>query len=218
MKMSSSDPQQTMSQRAAVLIPIKSFDLAKGRLSEAVAPAERAELAKTMAGTVIAAARFLPVWVICDDTAVAAFATGNGAGVIWRQSRGLNVAVQEGVAFLAGQGYEQVIIAHADLPLASDLTWVAEDEAGGEVDGVTLVPDRRNDGSNVMCVPSNVGFQFAYGPGSSSAHQAEANRLGLTLRVIPDEQLGWDVDTPEDLAVFDSLPNDSSDSPAKDNR
>ncbi len=215
MKMSDSDPQQTVSQRAAVLIPIKSFDLAKGRLSEAIAPADRAELARTMAGTVIAAARFLPVWVVCDDTTVAAFATGNGAGVIWRQSRGLNVAVQEGVAFLADQGYEQVIIAHADLPLASDLTWVAKDKDGGKAGGVTIVPDRRNDGSNVMCVPSTVGFQFAYGPGSSVAHQAEANRLGLTLRVIPDEQLGWDVDTPEDLTVFDSNMYDST---AKDTK
>jgi 2-phospho-L-lactate guanylyltransferase len=208
-----------MRQRAAVLIPIKSFDLAKGRLSEAIKPASRAELARTMAGTVIAAARFLPVWVICDDAAVAAFATDNRAGVIWRPSQGLNVAAQEGVRFLADQGYERVVIAHADLPLASDLTWIPED--GGN--GVTIVPDRRNDGSNVMCVPSNAGFQFASGPGSCSAHQAEATRLGLALRVVPDEQLGWDVDTPEDLVVFDSALFDSTasdpttfDSPLKD--
>lgn len=199
-----------MSQQAAVLIPIKSFDLAKGRLSEAVAPADRAELARSMAGTVIAAARFLSAWVICDEAAVASFATENGAGVIWRQARGLNVAVSEGVTFLAGQGYQQVVIAHADLPMATDLTWVAADEAGGKVDGVTIVPDRRNDGTNVMCVPSNAGFQFAYGPGSSAAHEAETNRLGLPLRVVPDEQLGWDVDTPEDLAVFDSSVLDSA--------
>ena len=38
----------------------------------------------------------------------------------------------------------------------------------------------------------------------AAAHQTEAQRLGLELRVVPDERLGWDVDVPEDLAVLDS--------------
>jgi 2-phospho-L-lactate guanylyltransferase len=53
-------------------------------------------------------------------------------------------------------------------------------------------------------VPTGARFGFAYGPGSAARHRAEAERLGLALRVTEDEQLGWDVDTPEDLAVFDA--------------
>lgn len=182
----------------AILVPIKSFDLAKGRLADALDPHQRADLARQMAAGVLRARGSVPAWVICDDAEVAAFATKNGAGVIWAPSRGLNPAVTDGVEFLAGQGAERVIVAHADLPLATDLAWV------GDFDGVTIVPDRRDDGTNVLCVPTGKNFVFQYGEGSAARHMAEAERLSLELRVVPDDKLGWDVDVPEDLAVIDT--------------
>ena len=66
---------------------------------------------------------------------------------------------------------------------------------------MTLVPDRHGDGTNVASIPTGVGFTFAYGPGSFRAHRAEATRLGLTLRLVADTRLGWDVDVPADLEV-----------------
>jgi 2-phospho-L-lactate guanylyltransferase len=177
----------------AVLVPVKAFDDAKVRLAPALGPAERAALARAMAERVVAAARQLPVAVVCDDREVAGWARALGVLVVWEPGRGLNGAVEAGVARLAGLGVEQVVVAHADLPLADDLTWVAE------FDGVTLVPDRASDGTNVACVPADAGFRFAYGPGSFARHQAEARRLGLTLRVVHEPSLGWDVDIPADL-------------------
>jgi 2-phospho-L-lactate guanylyltransferase len=86
-----------------------------------------------------------------------------------------------------------VIVAHADLPLATDLAWLAY------FSGVTLVPDRREDGTNVACVPARAGFQFSYGPGSFARHQAEARARGLALRIVREPLLAWDVDVPADL-------------------
>jgi 2-phospho-L-lactate guanylyltransferase len=142
---------------------------------------------------VLAAARPLPVSVVCDDEAVAAWAASLGASVIWAPGLGLNGAVAAGVAALASDGADRVVVAHADLPLATDITWVAD------FDGVTLVPDRRDDGTNVLCVPTAAGFSFAYGPGSFARHEAEAARLALPVRVVRDPNLGWDVDVPSDL-------------------
>ena len=181
----------------AVVIPVKSFDIAKGRLGDALDEGERAALAKRMAATVVAAAAPLPVWVVCDSHDVAGWAVQQGAGVIWRQVPGLNPAVTAAVDFLRGEGYERAIIAHGDLPLAAELAWV------GEFDGVTIVRDRRGDGTNVAAVPTGSSFVFAYGSDSAAKHHAEAERLGLAVRVVDDERLGWDVDTAEDLAVFD---------------
>lgn len=178
---------------AAVLVPVKSFAQAKVRLAAAMPSAERAALAQSMAATVLAAAGPLPVSVVCDDEAVAAWATTLGASVIWAPGLGLNGAVAAGVTELAGEGADRVVVAHADLPLATDLTWVPD------FDGVTLVPDRRDDGTNVLCVPTGAGFSFAYGPGSFPRHEAEAARLGLPVRVVRDPNLGWDVDLPSDL-------------------
>jgi len=176
-----------------VLVPVKAFHHAKVRLAPALDAADRSALARHMAGRVVAAAAPLPVAVVCDDPEVRAWAATVGARVIWRPGRGLNGAVTDGVAVLAAEGTATVIVAHADLPLATSLAWV------GDFDGVTLVPDRHDDGTNVACVPTTAGFRFAYGPGSFSRHRDEAARLGLALRVVRDPALGWDVDLPADL-------------------
>lgn len=177
----------------AVLVPVKAFRDAKGRLAEALTPGQRAELSRTMAAAVVRAASPLPVWIVCDDDDVATWAAEAGASVLWKPGRGLNGAVNEGVADLAERGVATVIVAHADLPHAQSLAHLAD------VDGVTLVPDRHDDGTNVAVVPSRSSFVFAYGPGSFRRHTEEAERLGLPLRVVREPRLAWDVDRPDDL-------------------
>ncbi len=163
-------------------------------MSEVLEPSERSDLAKKMATGVLAAADGLPKWVVCGDPNVSSWALSNGAGVIWREPKGLNNAVAAGVQWCATEGHERVIIAHGDLPFATDLTWLA-----GRSEDVVIVTDRRKDGSNVVVVPTSQRFVFQYGPGSAAKHAAEAKRLGLSWIILEDEQLGWDVDVPEDL-------------------
>ena len=177
----------------AVLVPVKAFAQAKVRLAPALPPAERAALARTMAEGVLRAAHGLPTAVACDDPEVAAWAIEHGATVAWTPGLGLNGAVAAGVDQLAQLGAEHVIVAHADLPLADDLRWVAD------FDGVTLVPDRHGDGTNVLGVPASSGFRFAYGPGSFRRHQREAAQRDLPLRVVRVANLAWDIDLPADL-------------------
>jgi 2-phospho-L-lactate guanylyltransferase len=142
---------------------------------------------------VVAAAAPLPVSVVCDDDEVARWARKVGAAVLWRPGRGLNQAVHDGVTALAASGYRRVVVAHADLPRATSLAWVAA------FPGITIVPDRRDDGTNVLSLPTDAGFQFSYGAGSFRRHAAEGRRLGLAVRVVREPELGWDVDVPGDL-------------------
>ena len=179
--------------RVAVLIPVKAFADAKVRLAAALSADERSALARTMAERVVAAAGALPVAVVCDDEGVAEWARDRNLLVITAPGQGLNRAVEFGVTQLASEDVAQVIVAHADLPMANDLAWVAR------FPGVTLVPDRRDDGTNVACVPTGAGFEFAYGPGSFRRHQLEAHRRGLPLRIVRRADLAWDVDQPDDL-------------------
>jgi 2-phospho-L-lactate guanylyltransferase len=180
----------------AVLVPVKAFGDAKLRLAPALDPAHRAELARAMATHVVASAAPLPTAVVCDDAEVAAWARELGALVVWEPERGLNRAVEAGVARLAAAGAARVVVAHADLPQAGRLEWVAR------FDGVTLVPDHLDNGTNVICVPGDAGFTFSYGPGSFARHGAEAHRLGLALRVVREPSLSHDVDLPADLMAF----------------
>jgi 2-phospho-L-lactate guanylyltransferase len=179
--------------RVSVLVPIRSFDDAKSRLADVLDGTAREALARSMAATVLAAAGQLPVFVVTDDDKVAGWAGVNGAGVIAPAVQGLNESVQAAVETRRVAGDSRVIVAHADLPLAVDLGVVA-----GR--GVAIAPDRHGDGSNVVSVPTDVGFTFRYGPGSYEAHRREAARCRLPVTVIHDPGLSLDVDHPEDLA------------------
>jgi 2-phospho-L-lactate/phosphoenolpyruvate guanylyltransferase len=180
---------------ATVLVPVKPFSRAKVRLAAALADEDRRALARTWAEVAVAAAAPLPVVVVCEDDEVAAWAEGAGARALRVPARGLDQAVAAGVEALAGEDVDRVVVAHADLPRARGLAALA----GEPGDPVTLVPDRHDDGTNVVVVPAGAGFRFAYGPGSFARHVAEARRLGLGPRVVRSPELAWDVDTPADL-------------------
>jgi 2-phospho-L-lactate guanylyltransferase len=179
---------------AAVVVPVKAFRAAKVRLASALDPPARAALARRLGDVVLAAAAPLPTVVVCDDDEVRDWAEAAGATVVWCPDRGLNGAVSDGVSWLRVRRVEMAIVAHADLPLATSLAWAAD------FPGITLVPDRHRDGTNVVAVPTDAGFEFAYGGGSFARHRAEAARLGLPVRIVGDPDLGWDVDLPRDLA------------------
>jgi len=189
----------------AVLVPVKAFHLAKERLAPVLDSERRAQLVRELAARVIAAAAPLPVAVCCDDRDVAAFAEALGARILWTPGLGLSGAVGESVARLAASGFEVVTVAHGDLPLACDLASAGRDADAGGAGEVTLVPDRRFDGTNVATVPSEAGFRFAYGAGSFARHRAEAARMGLECRILHDFRLASDVDLPEDLSLVRSL-------------
>ena len=181
-----------------MLVPVKAFGQAKRRLSPALDPAARAALTRRLATGVVTAARPLATAVVCCDREVAAWAEGLGARVIWEPGRGLNGAVAGGVASLAAQGFATVVVAHGDLARPAGLTGLLE---GHPADGVTLVPDATDDGTNVVVVPAGAAFRFSYGPGSFLRHADEVRRGGRTLRVVRDRDLSLDVDLPSHLPL-----------------
>lgn len=178
---------------AVVLVPVKAFADAKARLSPVLSPAAREALARWTAERVLAAAGELAVFIACDSEAVADWATGHAATVLWHPGVGLNAAVNNSIADLRSQGVEHVVVAHGDLPRATDLAGLVT--AGA----LTLVPDARDDGTNVAAVPTNVLFEFEYGAGSFRRHLARAISAGLRVEVRRDPLLALDIDTPSDL-------------------
>lgn len=176
----------------AVLIPVKSFRAAKARLADALTPDHRAELARTMAGRVLAASRPYPTFVACDHDEVAEFAEAAGANVLWGPGLGLNGAIDHGVTTIAGKGFDHVVIAHGDLPLAEGLGSIARK------DHIVIAPDRRRDGTNVLARPCAVTLPAAYGPGSFRAHFRAALATGGPVVVRHDPRLSIDIDTVAD--------------------
>jgi 2-phospho-L-lactate/phosphoenolpyruvate guanylyltransferase len=178
----------------AVLIPVKRFQNAKARLSPLLSVDERVRLARWLATRVVDAARPLPVFIACDDDEVAAWAESVAADVLWSPGMGLNGAVDAGRATVGGKGFEQLIVAHSDLPLARDLASVTSPGT------ITIVPDRRLDGTNVLASPVRAAIKASYGSASYRAHLTMAMRQGHEIEVRHDPRLALDVDNPQDLA------------------
>ena len=181
---------------AVVLVPIKAFHLAKGRLEPALDADHRERLARWTAERVVAAAGNSPVAVACDDLAVANWARRQGALVLWQEGLGLNGAVDRAVGQLREAGHHHVIVAHGDLPRPSDLASFARR------DTVVLVPDNHLDGTNVMSFPTaavDAGLRASYGGGSFRRHLALALTTGYSVEVVRDPLLALDIDHPADL-------------------
>lgn len=175
-----------------MLVPIKAFHRAKLRLAGHLEPSDRERLARSMATRVVEAARPLPVFVACDDESVAEWADERGAEVLWGPGLGLNGAIDHGVTTVAGKGVDHVVVTHSDLPLAERFDHLVRPDA------ITLVPDRRFDGTNVVARPCNVALAASYGGGSFDRHLAAALASGAPVSVRRDRRLAIDIDTADD--------------------
>jgi 2-phospho-L-lactate guanylyltransferase len=184
-------------QRGAVVLPIKGFSDAKGRLEPVLSAENRASLAAFTAGGVLEAVEGVDTFVVCDNDEVAQWARERGAMVVRQHTAGLNGAVTNGFD-TAQYKRDWVLVAHSDLPFPEALLSVIDFTLVTST--VTIVPDRHEDGTNVLVIPAGSKFTFHYGPGSFAAHKDEAARIGLPVRIVRHQQLGLDIDTPDDLA------------------
>ncbi|MFO8075169.1 MAG: 2-phospho-L-lactate guanylyltransferase [Actinomycetota bacterium] len=180
---------------AAVALLLRGFAHGKSRLAGALPPGGREALVREMAAAVRRAAGGLPFLVVTPDPVVRRWALEAGGQVVEDPGRGLDEAARRAREAVRQAGIGRLVLAHADLPLADDLTWLVDSPA------VTVVTDRRGHGTNVLALPTPAPLRFGYGPRSCAHHLAEAHRLGLDAAVVADPLLGWDVDEPGDLPL-----------------
>lgn len=175
----------------AIIVPLKRFDLAKVRLRNGTG-LNVAALAEELARGVILHSQPRHVIVLSEHSDVSLFATSLGAEAWVSGAANLNEAVQLAYEGL-GDRFSRLIIVHGDLRHPEGLGNFVPDS------GITLVSDHHGEGTNVLVLPTRLGFQFAYGPGSLALHVQEAKRLGVDYRIVTDSPWRFDVDEPSDL-------------------
>ena len=116
-----------------------------------------------------------------------------GAEILRNPSEGLNEAVDFGFRSLSERGFESVLITHGDLVYPSGLLSLFEMEE------IVIVPDSELDGTNVLVLPTNIDFEFSYGPGSYTRHLKSATMLEAEVLVVADSPFSFDIDDPDDL-------------------
>jgi 2-phospho-L-lactate guanylyltransferase len=194
-----------------IVVPVKALGLAKQRLAGVLSAEERRRLVLAMFEDVLETTTAVPdvagTIVVTRDAEVSAIAAAYGVRRLAEEhGADLNAALQGVAAALSAEGASGMMVLPADVPLASarDLGAVlachgAASETGAY--GLTLVPDRKRQGSNALaCSPPNL-IEFAYGPGSFTRHLEAGERAGAATRTVVSPSLALDIDTPEDLAL-----------------
>ncbi len=194
------------SEEVVVIVPMKPLASAKSRLRSVLDPEERMALTCNMLRIALDSVRGSGVRearVVGGDPSVRGVA--RAAGAIWMADEGADLNDTMERAFrdvFAAKG--RPIYLPADLPFLrpDDLRqFIAEAESRI---GLVLAPDRWGTGTNGILLAGPSPFRPALGVGSFQRHIAQAASLGLQAAVCRNEGLARDLDTPEDLALYEA--------------
>ncbi|MGP9812731.1 2-phospho-L-lactate guanylyltransferase [Rhodopseudomonas sp. NSM] len=186
-----------------VLIPCKPFELGKSRLAGALDAVGRKWLCERMLRQTLAAAVAAfgaeYVSVVSAAAQVRRMAASFAAATIDDSAGDLNAALAAARDRLLSRtdAPARLMILPIDLPYveAETLRGIATAEAP-----VVIVPDRKFDGTNLLCIDRAIAeaFRFGYGPGSFQRHFKAGQTQGTTPAVVIDQRLAFDLDEPDD--------------------
>ena len=193
------------------VLPVKGLGAAKRRLADVLTPRQRRDLSRAMVEDVLETLSRVGALegtvVVSRDPAVAALAQRYGARLIVEpECRGQTAAVTAAAAILAGEGAAGVIAVPGDVPLATpaeiERVLAAHLASPSVSPSMTIVPDRKERGSNcIACSPPGA-LPFRFGEDSFSRHLDAARRRGVFCRVLRLTGLGLDIDRPADLGIL----------------
>lgn len=189
---------------AFVLVPCRSLDGGKSRLSPVLGYAERRAFCEMLLVRTLILAKSVvepaQIALITRDESVRLIGLAHGASVFADRGEDLNDALDGARQQLRGeQGNEaEALVLPIDLPLA---TAEAVRRLMASPADIAIVPDRREEGTNLLWLGRHALplFRFAFGLRSFAAHCTLAADARLTWEAVRDPLLGFDVDTPQDF-------------------
>ncbi len=192
-----------------VVVLIKDFGAAKQRLSPALGPQARSEMARRNAGLALAAARAGDrVLAVCGSPAAAEVARLTGAEVLLEaRPAGQNPAARLGLEHARGRGAGAVLLVSSDLPLVTRSALGGMLRAGAALapPAVLAAPATGRGGTNAIYLapPEAVGLHF--GDDSLMGFEADARARGVRFELWESPPLALDLDAPEDLEALAAM-------------
>jgi 2-phospho-L-lactate/phosphoenolpyruvate guanylyltransferase len=185
----------------AIVLPVSSLDDAKSRLSPVLDHIERAALSLAMLEDVLDSTTAMPAWqtwVISPDEAVLEVAAGRGAVPMPEERPTLQGAIAQAEEEALARDLESLAVLLPDTPL---LTPASLTRALHTLGPVVIAPSRDETGSNLLLrrPPGVIGSSF--GPDSFRRHLEAAAEHDVPVAVVESEEIGFDLDVPEDILV-----------------
>ena len=201
-----------MSSRSVwAVVPVKPFARAKQRLGGTVRRSERARLARLMLEDVLdvlaACTALSGVVVVTGDPAAADIGRARGAVVRDDGGRDLNAAVQAGAELLLQNGADGMIVVASDIPLLPPALIAQLADHVARPPALALVPATRDGGTNLLALSPVRAIAPCFGPDSFARHCAAARHAGIDATVLASTEAGLDIDRPDDLVAFLSVPS-----------
>lgn len=195
--------------RTLAILPVKSFPVAKQRLSSGLEAPLRRQLVEFMLCDVLcalSATEVDEVIVVTAGDAAAQIAREQGARVLIDAEEGHNAAASLGVAEALRAGAERVLLVPGDCPALEpqEVNQLLARDAGER--SLIIVPDRHGTGTNALLIRPPDALAPAFGPGSCQRHARLAESAGVAYEIVHVPSLALDIDTPEDLAALSRWP------------
>jgi 2-phospho-L-lactate guanylyltransferase len=196
-----------------VVVPVRALDDGKRRLSPVLDARQRSAV---VAGLLERTLDALEAWagaavihVVSPDPAVMPIARARGARPLLQPDEGLNEAIVAARMVATEAGATALLIIPGDLPDLDPASLEALVEAadaalaaGAGQPVVVIAPADARSGTNALLVSPPDAIAPGFGPGSLERHLRAAEAAGASTQLVVDAALGFDLDTPDDLAVL----------------
>jgi 2-phospho-L-lactate guanylyltransferase len=190
------------------IVPVKSFDHAKSRLSDLLNKDQRIELSgfllQDTLKTLSLCRELAKIIVVSSDPLVKELTENLGLECLFQsEDKGVNNAVRCADKFLSISGNWVSIIVPCDLPLLlpKDIDAVCQ-VIPKEDTCVIVCPSYKFDGTNLLSrKPFNIFTETRYDNDSFRGHLEASMESGANTKVLLPTRIMIDLDTPEDLRL-----------------
>lgn len=191
----------------AALVPLKTLEAGKSRLSGLLPRDAIEDLSLAMLGDVLEALGEVEELdervVVTPDPAVGRAAEAAGAEALVRDDPGLNASLDAATTLLAQRGLDQLLVVLGDVAGAGAEDLGAVFAAARRLGRPSVViAAARDGGTAAMLRTPHDAIPSRFGPDSAAAHRAAAHEAGVPVEVLDLPTLSIDLDRPEDLRAL----------------
>ena len=198
--------------KTSILIPMRSLNEGKTRLSNLLSPSKREKLIKLLFTQLLKKLKslknqspliFSDILVITPCEEVEKISKDFQVLVLKEQSlNGLNSAVKKGICWSSENLYDSSLILPGDIidPETQDIKKILE--IGKKSRNSMVICPSTDFGTNALFLSLPTRLNFKFGPNSFFEHQKESKRISIRSIIAPVDSLKDDLDTGKDLEKF----------------
>ena len=200
--------------KTSILIPMRSLNEGKTRLSNLLSPNKREKLIKLLFTQLLKKLKtlknqspliFSDILVITPCEEVEKISKDFQVLVLKEQSlNGLNSAVKKGIYWSSENLYDSSLILPGDIidPETEDIKKILD--MGRKSRNSMVICPSTDFGTNALYLSLPTRLNFKFGPNSFFEHQKEAKKISIRSIIAPVDSLKDDLDTGKDLEKFKS--------------